>query len=268
MNQRTDPEAADVPASDEGEPDATDFVRFCYRRRRVGWPELYDEMCAVAGRGLYRGYSADDLNGIGIGLTLFEMPALAAIVHRVVAEDQERRRRSVHAIRVAHADLTGRAGRSADAGGDPHLSGRRPSPPRRPILSPGSCPWWQAPDESAVPDGRRTALLAALCGGHEETPAVSGVLRVVGLRGLSRQDLGADLAAGHLAFDLALGLDVAVDLLAEVVRLGRVEVGLLLEHVRQAPARHPDVVEVLHQDERVHRRQVRRVVHLLHCREF
>jgi hypothetical protein len=26
------------------DPDAADFIRFCYRRRRVGWPELYDEM--------------------------------------------------------------------------------------------------------------------------------------------------------------------------------------------------------------------------------
>src|SRR6185312_60655 len=43
------------------DPDAVEFIRFCYRRRRVGWPELYDEMCAVAGRGAFRGYSADDL---------------------------------------------------------------------------------------------------------------------------------------------------------------------------------------------------------------
>ncbi|HET9344620.1 MAG TPA: hypothetical protein VFO05_02870 [Candidatus Limnocylindrales bacterium] len=104
MNQRTAAETAETPATDEGEPEATDFVRFCYRRRRVGWPELYDEMCAVAGRGLYHGYSVDDLNGIGVGLTLFDMPALAAIVHRVVAEDQERRRRTAHAIRAAHAE--------------------------------------------------------------------------------------------------------------------------------------------------------------------
>ena len=104
MNQRTAAETAEVPATDEGEPEAIDFVRFCYRRRRVGWPELYDEMCAVAGRGLYHGYSVDDLNGIGVGLTLFDLPPLAAIVHRVVAEDHERRQRSVHAIRMAHAE--------------------------------------------------------------------------------------------------------------------------------------------------------------------
>ena len=68
MDRRIAAEAGDAPASDQGEPEAIDFVRFCYRRRSVGWPELYDEMCAVAGRGLYRGYSADDLSGIGVGL--------------------------------------------------------------------------------------------------------------------------------------------------------------------------------------------------------
>ena len=70
------------------DPDAVEFVRFCYRRRRVGWPELYDEMCAVAGRGLFRGYDADDLAGLGIGFSLFDMPALAVLSTRVVAEEQ------------------------------------------------------------------------------------------------------------------------------------------------------------------------------------
>jgi hypothetical protein len=72
--------------------DAIEFVRFCYRRRRVGWPELYDEMCAVAGRGLFRGYDADDLAGIGIGFSLFDMPALSVLAGRIVAEEQALRR--------------------------------------------------------------------------------------------------------------------------------------------------------------------------------
>jgi hypothetical protein len=71
--------------------DAVEFVRFCYRRRRVGWPELYDEMCAVAGRGLYRGWGSDELSAEGIGFSLFEMPALAILVHRIVAEEHEKR---------------------------------------------------------------------------------------------------------------------------------------------------------------------------------
>ena len=73
-------------------PDAIEFVRFCYRRKHVGWPELYDEMCAVANRGLFRGFDVDALAGIGIGLCLSDMPGLAAIVAQVVAEEQQARR--------------------------------------------------------------------------------------------------------------------------------------------------------------------------------
>jgi hypothetical protein len=67
--------------------EALEFVRFCYRRRRIGWPELYDEMCAVAGRGLYQGWGAEELAAVGIGLSLFEMPALAALAARVIVEE-------------------------------------------------------------------------------------------------------------------------------------------------------------------------------------
>jgi hypothetical protein len=91
---------AAVPVIDT---EAMDFVRFCHRRRRVGWPELYDEMCAVAGRGLYRGYGTEELSSIGIGFGLFQMPALAGLVAQVVAEDVERRRRSAEALRASLA---------------------------------------------------------------------------------------------------------------------------------------------------------------------
>ena len=74
------------------DPDAVDFIRFCYRRRRVGWPELYDEMCAVAARGLFRGLGTEDLAAHGIGFSLFDMPALAAMSSGVVAEEQALRR--------------------------------------------------------------------------------------------------------------------------------------------------------------------------------
>jgi hypothetical protein len=97
-----DPSSAATRSPD---PDAIEFIRFCYHRRRVGWPELYDEMCAVAGRGLYRGYGAEELSSIGIGFGLFQMPALAGLVAQVVAEDVERRRRSAAALQ---AGLTAR----------------------------------------------------------------------------------------------------------------------------------------------------------------
>ena len=73
-------------------PEAEAFVRFCYQRRRVGWPELYDEMCAVATRGLFRGMGHDALAEIGVGFSLFETPGLAQLVVRVVSEEQAARR--------------------------------------------------------------------------------------------------------------------------------------------------------------------------------
>jgi hypothetical protein len=101
MDRATVGERAFATATPQSQTEAIDFVRFCHRRRRVGWPELYDEMCAVAGRGLYRGYGTEELAAIGIGFGLFQMPALAGLVAQVVAEDVERRRRSADAIRAA-----------------------------------------------------------------------------------------------------------------------------------------------------------------------
>ncbi|HEX5465639.1 MAG TPA: hypothetical protein VFW92_03080 [Candidatus Limnocylindrales bacterium] len=65
-----------------------EFVRFCRRRRRVGWPELYDEMCAVAGRGVFRGWGFTELAEHGISFTLSDMPGLAAIVQHVIRSER------------------------------------------------------------------------------------------------------------------------------------------------------------------------------------
>lgn len=70
--------------------DAVEFVRFCYSRRKVGWPELYDEMCSVAGRGLFRGWGPDELAEHGIQFGLSEMAWLASSVVQIVAEDRAR----------------------------------------------------------------------------------------------------------------------------------------------------------------------------------
>jgi hypothetical protein len=79
-------------ATRDPDPEAVEFIRFCYRRRRVGWPELYDEMCAVAARGLFRGLVTDDLAAHGIGFSLFDTPALAALSASVVVQEQAARR--------------------------------------------------------------------------------------------------------------------------------------------------------------------------------
>lgn len=70
------------------DPRAIDFVRFCYLRRRVSWPELYDEMCLVAARGAFRGMSYEDLADVGVSFTLYGMPWLIQLSHRIVAEER------------------------------------------------------------------------------------------------------------------------------------------------------------------------------------
>ena len=95
-----------TPVPGAPHPEAIEFVRFCYHRRRVGWPELYDEMCAVAGRGLFRGLSSDDLGGIGVGFSLFDMPALAGMASRVVAEEMALRRPVTVVITPTAGDST------------------------------------------------------------------------------------------------------------------------------------------------------------------
>ena len=83
---------------------------------------------------------------------------------------------------------------------------------------------------------------------------------------LALRALGADSPPSHLSLELALGLHVVVDLVAELVRLGGIEVDLLLQDVGEAAGGHPAVVEVLHQDEGVHGGELGGVVHGLHDR--
>jgi hypothetical protein len=75
--------------------DAAEFVRFCYLRRRVGWPELYDEMCHVASRRAFRGWGPTELEQHGVGFSLFQTPALAHLVIQVLEAEGERAPRPV-----------------------------------------------------------------------------------------------------------------------------------------------------------------------------
>jgi hypothetical protein len=75
-------------ALDAADPEAVEFVRFCRGRRRVGWPELYDEMWAVASRGLFRGLSFVELEEHGIGFSLFGTRDLAALAAAVIEEER------------------------------------------------------------------------------------------------------------------------------------------------------------------------------------
>ena len=87
-----------VPTEEDGAPadaagadaEAEAFIRFCYRRRSVKWPELYDEMCAVAARGAYQGMEYEELQRLGIGFALAALPRLAELAARVIAQEHAR----------------------------------------------------------------------------------------------------------------------------------------------------------------------------------
>ena len=92
-----EPELVTVPAEPAAPPDpcAVEFVRFCYLRRRVSWPDLYDEMCLVAARGVFRGMTYEDLAEVGVSFTLYGLPPLVQLAHKVVAEERAHARGSL-----------------------------------------------------------------------------------------------------------------------------------------------------------------------------
>jgi hypothetical protein len=74
---------------DPPSPDIAEFIRFCHRRRQVGWPELYDEMCAVAARREFHGWDTEELGRRGLTFTLFDMPRVAGWVRMTVGRPPE-----------------------------------------------------------------------------------------------------------------------------------------------------------------------------------
>ncbi|MDE3102643.1 MAG: hypothetical protein KGJ98_10440 [Chloroflexota bacterium] len=65
---------------------AIDFIAFCYQRDRREWPRLYDEMCYVASKRLYRGLGYSELKDAGVDLTFSGMSRLSRIAKEVVRE--------------------------------------------------------------------------------------------------------------------------------------------------------------------------------------
>lgn len=65
---------------------AIEFIAFCYQRDRREWPRLYDEMCLVAGKRLYRGLGYAELKDAGVDLTLNGMTKLSRIAKEVTRE--------------------------------------------------------------------------------------------------------------------------------------------------------------------------------------
>ncbi len=62
---------------------AIDFITFCFKRRSVEWPQLYDEMCFVAGNRLYKGLGYDELKEVGLDFTLVGLGRTSRIASAV-----------------------------------------------------------------------------------------------------------------------------------------------------------------------------------------
>ncbi|HUQ16556.1 MAG TPA: hypothetical protein VM070_02090 [Candidatus Saccharimonadales bacterium] len=62
---------------------AIDFITFCYKRREVEWPQLYDEMCYVAGNRLYKGLGYDELKDAGLDFTLVGLARTSRVATEV-----------------------------------------------------------------------------------------------------------------------------------------------------------------------------------------
>jgi hypothetical protein len=67
-----------------------EFVSFCLERRGHKWPELYDEMCRVASRRLFRDMGYRELRDHGVSLSLANMERLAALADAVSSRNSYR----------------------------------------------------------------------------------------------------------------------------------------------------------------------------------
>ena len=62
---------------------AIDFIAFCFERRGAEWPVLYDEMCYVAGKRLYRGLGYEELKDAGLDFTLAGLARTSRLTNEV-----------------------------------------------------------------------------------------------------------------------------------------------------------------------------------------
>ena len=99
MTQRSLASGTAAPRAGAGEmptPDIAAFIRYCHARRGASWPELYDEMCAVAARREFNGWDHAQLASRGVSFTLLEMPRLAGWTRAVLAGMAEQRENDGH----------------------------------------------------------------------------------------------------------------------------------------------------------------------------
>lgn len=84
---------AEAPVADM----AIEFIAFCYERNQREWPRLYDEMCLVASKRLYRGLGYDELKDAGVDLTFTGMAKLSRIAREVTRQLGTAQRRELAA---------------------------------------------------------------------------------------------------------------------------------------------------------------------------
>jgi len=77
------PETASMEVVD---PVVRDFILFCIQRQGKEWPALYDEMCWVAGRRLFRGLGYADLRKLGLSFSLTNIEDTIRMVDTVAAQ--------------------------------------------------------------------------------------------------------------------------------------------------------------------------------------
>ena len=69
-------------------PVAHDFILYCIECHEREFPALYDRMCWVASRRLFRGMSYEGLRKVGLSLSLAGIEDTYKIVDAVIAEIQ------------------------------------------------------------------------------------------------------------------------------------------------------------------------------------
>lgn len=66
----------------EIDPRVAGFILYCTRNNKK-WPALYDEMCRVAGRGLYEGLRNKDLRKMGLSFGLNRLEETVRMIEAV-----------------------------------------------------------------------------------------------------------------------------------------------------------------------------------------
>jgi hypothetical protein len=62
---------------------AIGFIVFCFERKGADWPVLYDEMCSVASKRLYRGLGYEELKEAGLDFTLAGLARTSRLTNEV-----------------------------------------------------------------------------------------------------------------------------------------------------------------------------------------